>query len=704
MTTQIGNAYQLIVDKYGKPLDNGLVYIGQAGQNAELYPIQVFYDEDFTIPAPQPLRTINGYFSRNGSPAKIFIQGVQCSIIVKDKFKILQWLDLFYTGVLSGKGITASDVQYGTITQEQFNDGFESIADMLAIENPKDGMQVYVKGYYKPANFALAQPYRGGGYRTYIASRSSENDGGLCINGWVLQYDGDLDIDCIGAVLGADASPYIEKALTYNKSIVIRGSYTLETVVGIPVQNNYGSEVIVIRGENQATLTVNCPNAVFTSATAKQNPNSTSNLFTAKIDVSGINFIGTTVANSVVFNGDRLYNINIHHNNFKSNITIVKGYIDRESGRSYTQSVSINHNHLANVYRVIDTDKAYNMDFSYNMCEACTGGLYIGADAGWDPTSISLTIHRNLWEGSGLLLKTLGGLAACNISANYFESNVTNDALTLKCLIYIDRSGTGAGYSNGVVIEGNLFSGSTSISDYVDVRIINQSTESLVSSKNAQVIPPTFIGNWSNSYLLTNFDGAILIGNRCNNRATMRNAYSSQEGRVSFISGYLDKTLTGTLAGNNLAFMNIDTRACLANAYAQTNFKTTFDVTLYFRTSGAVNTASCTFKLDVFVYTPFGASQPSKANLKCVMYNFMQSNSSDVIVSGANMKDVISTPTLTLTNNGDGTYKLELGKFTNYSAPNWGNITQYKVEYTSSSTLIASVSPGYSTANLLAIS
>lgn len=123
MTTQIGNAYQLIVDKYGKPLNNGLVYIGESGQNAELYPIQVFYDEDFTIPAPQPLRTVNGYFSRNGSPAKIFIQGVQCSIIVKDKFKILQSLDLNYTGIFSGKGITASNVlDESGKTQQTIND------------------------------------------------------------------------------------------------------------------------------------------------------------------------------------------------------------------------------------------------------------------------------------------------------------------------------------------------------------------------------------------------------------------------------------------------------------------------------------------------------------------------------------------------------------------------------------------------------
>lgn len=126
MSVQIGQPYTTMHDKYGRTLDNGLVYIGTAGQNAELYPIQIFYDENFTIPAPQPLRTINGFFSRNGSPAKIFIQNSECSIIVKDRFRILQWLDLNYTGILSGKGIKASDViDSSGKTQQEINDDFK---------------------------------------------------------------------------------------------------------------------------------------------------------------------------------------------------------------------------------------------------------------------------------------------------------------------------------------------------------------------------------------------------------------------------------------------------------------------------------------------------------------------------------------------------------------------------------------------------
>ena len=166
MSTQIGQAYPLIVDKSGNPLDNGIIYIGESGQNPENYPIPIYYDEFFTIPAPQPLRTVNGYFSRNGSPAKIFINAVECSIVVKDKFNILQWSDLNYTSILSGSGIKASDVQDESgLSQQQLNDGLESIAEMLAIANPQNRMTALVK------SFSSALKFKGGGKFTFV-----END------------------------------------------------------------------------------------------------------------------------------------------------------------------------------------------------------------------------------------------------------------------------------------------------------------------------------------------------------------------------------------------------------------------------------------------------------------------------------------------------------------------------------------------------
>ncbi|MCR0117978.1 hypothetical protein L2694_14395 [Acinetobacter baumannii] len=575
---------------------------------------------------------------------------------------------------------------------------FKSRDEMLAYANPKTGQVAHLLSVHAP-NFALLKPQDGDGFFIYDESKSNDNNGGTVCNGWVRQYAGDVDISWFGAQQGADASPFIEEALKISKSIVIRGNYTLETICGIPDQNNYSPTVISIRGENQATLTVNCPaGAVFTSAAAKLNPTSTSDIYTGKINVSDINFIGTTIANSVIFNGDRLYNMKIHHNNFHGSVTIIKAVVKRLANRNYSQSVDINNNHMALVHRVIEADRAYNFNFSFNACENCIGGIYIGIDAPFDPTGMSVSIFRNLWESGGMILKVQGGLVAGSVSKNYFESNNIADAATDKCQIYINRTGTGAGHSGGLVFDSNFFSGSASVAGYCDVRIIGTPDVSGGTTKNAITAPAVFIGNWSENERLVDNPSAILIGNRIKDRALMLNAYTPQEARVSFFSGFLNKAVTT----NPVRFMTIDTRPCLTNSAASANFKASMDVMLHFTTSGAVNTATVGFKLDLMVFAPYGAGTPPKAGLKASMSGFVQSSGSDKITETVQMGAVVSSPTIAVVDNGDGTYHLDLSTFANYSAPNWGNITNVRVTYNMQG---SGYIPGsYSSLNLLGIS
>ena len=63
------------------------------------------------------------------------------------------------------------------LSQQQLNDGVESIADLLTIPNPKHGSRVYVKGYFAPTNFAISQPYVGGGWFYYTTTTSTPIQG-----------------------------------------------------------------------------------------------------------------------------------------------------------------------------------------------------------------------------------------------------------------------------------------------------------------------------------------------------------------------------------------------------------------------------------------------------------------------------------------------------------------------------------------------
>lgn len=76
-------------DTDGTPLDNGYIYVGTTGANPETTPQTVYWDKDGTIPAAQPIRTINGFPARDGAVSKFYTSTKNYSITVKDKRGIL---------------------------------------------------------------------------------------------------------------------------------------------------------------------------------------------------------------------------------------------------------------------------------------------------------------------------------------------------------------------------------------------------------------------------------------------------------------------------------------------------------------------------------------------------------------------------------------------------------------------------------------
>lgn len=77
--------YTAIADIDGSPLDAGFIFFGEFGKNPESFPISVYWDADFAIPAAQPIRTRNGYPIRNGSPCKIYLKQAEHSLVIKNK-------------------------------------------------------------------------------------------------------------------------------------------------------------------------------------------------------------------------------------------------------------------------------------------------------------------------------------------------------------------------------------------------------------------------------------------------------------------------------------------------------------------------------------------------------------------------------------------------------------------------------------------
>ena len=76
--------YPVFSGQDGLPLENGYVWIGTANLYPITNPVAVYFDEALTVKATQPLRTINGFISNAGTPAQVYIDGVNFSILVQD--------------------------------------------------------------------------------------------------------------------------------------------------------------------------------------------------------------------------------------------------------------------------------------------------------------------------------------------------------------------------------------------------------------------------------------------------------------------------------------------------------------------------------------------------------------------------------------------------------------------------------------------
>jgi len=103
------------VDIEGQPLDAGYLYFGQANQNPETSPITVYWDLAGTIPAAQPIRTLNGYTTNNGRISNVYATA-DYSLTVKDRFGRVQY---YLASQLLGSDASMGSVETITATQGQ---------------------------------------------------------------------------------------------------------------------------------------------------------------------------------------------------------------------------------------------------------------------------------------------------------------------------------------------------------------------------------------------------------------------------------------------------------------------------------------------------------------------------------------------------------------------------------------------------------
>jgi parallel beta-helix repeat protein len=106
--------FPIFTETNGLPLENGYIWIGAANLDPQGNPINVYWDAALTIPAAQPIRTLNGYPSRSGTPARMYVdsdysirvQNSKGSLVYSAPVATERYSDTVLTG------LNAEDVTY----------------------------------------------------------------------------------------------------------------------------------------------------------------------------------------------------------------------------------------------------------------------------------------------------------------------------------------------------------------------------------------------------------------------------------------------------------------------------------------------------------------------------------------------------------------------------------------------------------------
>jgi hypothetical protein len=92
------NVFSVFTDLKGEPLEDGYIYIGQENKDPVSNQITIYWDENLSIAAGQPVRTLAGYPDYNGSPGNLYSNVTNYSIKVLNKKRELVFESLSNTG------------------------------------------------------------------------------------------------------------------------------------------------------------------------------------------------------------------------------------------------------------------------------------------------------------------------------------------------------------------------------------------------------------------------------------------------------------------------------------------------------------------------------------------------------------------------------------------------------------------------------
>jgi hypothetical protein len=129
--------FPIFTETDGQPLENGYIWIGTVNLDPQVNPINVYFDAALTILAAQPIRTINGYPSRNGTPARLYVNSDYSIRVMNRNGSTVYSAPAAterYGNIIDAEGVTYNPPFANAVptNQEEFDSRYVSVLDFGA--------------------------------------------------------------------------------------------------------------------------------------------------------------------------------------------------------------------------------------------------------------------------------------------------------------------------------------------------------------------------------------------------------------------------------------------------------------------------------------------------------------------------------------------------------------------------------------------
>jgi hypothetical protein len=118
----------------GQPLENGYIWVGTVNLSPQVNQIAVYWDSALSIPAAQPIRTLNGYPVYQGTPSRFYAASDYSIQVLDSKGTVV------YTS-------TNGNVASGSVSTNATGTGIQTIFPVTSTP-----FAIYINGVYQNQN------------------------------------------------------------------------------------------------------------------------------------------------------------------------------------------------------------------------------------------------------------------------------------------------------------------------------------------------------------------------------------------------------------------------------------------------------------------------------------------------------------------------------------------------------------------------